>query len=84
MVNRKPGDAERVIHSSLENDEVGLYVLLAVKHALKIEEKGMINSGKRTKLQPFWAVKLGLNKQATYATIYREIDSRCKKILAAD
>ena len=78
---KKPGDAQRVIHSQPGVDTgIEGYMLLAAKHSLKLEERGLIDTAKRTNLRTTWATKLGLNKQATYATIYKEIDRLCKSL----
>lgn len=89
MVAKKKGDAERIIESVpggivCTGDGVLIYQLLAVKHALRLEERGLVMGRGRRKLRPQWAEKFDLPKQASTATVIRRIDEEIRKLEKAN
>jgi hypothetical protein len=81
---RKKGDAEQIIQSSpgattFVGDGIQIFQLLAVKHALKLEEGGMAFNTRR-KLRPMWAEAFGMPKRTTYKLLHEEIDRRVRDL----
>lgn len=89
MSTPRKGEARKIIESTpggtvFTGDGVQIYQLLAVKHALRLEERGLVMTKNRRKLRPLWAEKLGLNKNAVYNSVYAAIDKKIRELEQAN
>lgn len=64
-------------------DAISAVQLVTVKHALKLESKGM-QMTRGPKLRKPWAIKLGLKPGATYEVVIAEIEKRVAKLMEAN
>lgn len=81
-------DAQRIIQSSpgattFTGDGVHIFQLLAVKHALRLEEQGMAFRNK-VKLRKLWAEAFEMPARTTYRQLYEEIDRKVRDLERAN
>lgn len=60
-------------------DATQLYQMIAVRHALRLEQHGFRRSSGRT-IKSKWAEALGLGKRASYAAVIGEVERRIEEL----